>query len=180
MKNKYQIVSTIIGCYLCAGIFALGCGDSTKPEEELINKVYMPPNIEVTGGDTFTVPIYFDNEITISAISLPLRFPANIMRCDSISFVGSRCSEFFLKPKFVSADTIQIGLIDTVGVLAGRGLLASLHFWVHGNAPDTTVEINLFTNPVLPFGFSDDQLSDELIIPLFEAGKVHINTQISE
>ena len=168
----------LVGVAIILGAVFSGCSDSTKPEEEFVNRVYLPVDVEVTGGDTISVPVYFENEGPIAAISLPLKYPSSLMRCDSVSLIGSRCSSFFIKPRFISADTIQIGLIDTVGVAKGRGLLARLHFWVHGNAPDTVIKIELLDNPTLPYGFADDELSTVPILPAFEAGVVHIKSQI--
>ena len=170
-------MSALCAWFLLGAIFP-GCSDSTDPEEELIDRVYLPRDLEATGGDTISIPVYFENAGTIAAVSLPLKFPSNIMRCDSVSLVGSRCADFFIKPRFVSADTIQIGLIDPVGVARGRGLLARLHFWVHGNAPDTVIEIDILDNPTLPFGFADDELSTVPIVPEFEAGILHIKSQL--
>ena len=155
-----------------------GCGSSTEPEEVLTNKVYMSQDFVVTGGDTFSVPVYFENDKPIAAVSLPLSYPASIMRCDSVSFAGGRCGNFFLNRFFVSKDTIQVGAIDTLGVGAGRGLLAILHFWAFGNAPDTNVIIDLLENPTLPFGFSDTSLTAAAIIPEFEAGKIRVISQL--
>ena len=155
-----------------------GCGSSTEPEKPLVNKVYMSKDIEVTGGDTFSVPVYFENEKPIAALSLPLQFPSNVMRCDSVSFIGSRCEEFLLTRFYVRHDTIQIGAIDTAGVGAGNGLYVTLYFWAFGNAPDTNIAIDLLVNPTLPFGYTDTSLTADAIIPQFEAGLIHINSQL--
>lgn len=162
---------------LISGLILPGCSDSTKPDEEFVNRVYLPRDLEVRAGDTISIPVYFENAGPIAAISLPLRFPSSVMRCDSVSLIGSRCNEFLLKPRFISADTIQIGLIDTVGVTKGRGLMARLYFWVHGNAPDTLIEIGVMDNLTLPFGFADGELSSEPILPAFESGILRIRAQ---
>ncbi|MGB5136892.1 MAG: cohesin domain-containing protein [Candidatus Zixiibacteriota bacterium] len=177
---KSRLITLLAGTALIAlvGLLGPGCGgddDSTVP---LVDKVFLANAVETTGGQEFTVPIYMENDDPIAAVSLPLRFPSSIMRCDSVSFVGSRCEDFFIIRNFISADTIQIAAIDTVGVGAGSGLFATLHFWSHGNAPDTNILIDLFVNPLLPFGYADTSLAATLIIPQFEAGHVHITTQV--
>ncbi|MBK7091089.1 MAG: hypothetical protein IPH59_05120 [bacterium] len=164
--------------FLAVGSFFHGCGKSTDPDKPLINKVSMSQDFNVTGGDKFSIPIYFENNKPIAALSLPLHYPSDLMRCDSVSFVGGRCEKFFLNRYFTRHDTIQVGSIDTLGVGAGSGLCATLHFWVFGNAPDTNVSIDLLVNPTLPFGFSDTSLTAETIIPQFEAGRIHINSQL--
>ncbi len=124
------------------------------------------------------MPVYFENDKPIAALSLPLRFASNVMRCDSVSFIGSRCEDFFLTRFYVRHDTIQIGAIDTVGVGEGNGLYVTLHFWAFGNAPDTNVTIDLLINPTLPFGYTDTSLTADAIIPQFDAGQIHINSQL--
>lgn len=158
-------------------LLAVSCGDDDPPQP-LADKVFLANSVEATGGHEFTVPIYAENDDPIAAVSLPLRFPSSIMRCDSVSFVGGRCKDFFIVRNFVSEDTIQIVAIDTIGVGAGSGLFATLHFWAHGNAPDTNILIDLFVNPFLPFGYADTSLTADIIIPEFEAGHVHITTQL--
>lgn len=155
-----------------------GCGSSTEPEKPLTNKVYMSKDIVVTGGDTFSMPVYFENDKPIAALSLPLRYASSVMRCDSVSFIGSRCEDFFLTRFYVRQDTIQIGAIDTAGIGAGTGLYVTLHFWAFGNAPDTNVTIDLLVNPTLPFGYTDTSLTADAIIPQFDAGQIHINSQL--
>lgn len=163
---------------LVAAILSHGCGKSTDPDKPLVNKVSMSQDLNVTGGDKFSVPIYFENSKPIAALSIPLSYPSHVMRCDSVSFIGGRCEKFFLNRYYTRHDTIQVGAIDTLGVGAGSGLCATLYFWVFGNAPDTNVSIDLLENPTLPFGYSDTSLTAETIIPLFEAGKIHINSQL--
>lgn len=176
----YKVVLRICLLVLATAIgsFSQGCGKSTDPDKPLVNKVTMSQDFEVTGGDEFSVPVYFENSQPIAALSLPLRYPSSLMRCDSVSFVGGRCEKFFLNRYYTRLDTIQVGAIDTVGVGTGSGLCVTLHFWVFGNAPDTTVSIELLVNPTLPFGYADTSLTAEAIIPLFEAGRIRIISQL--
>ena len=179
--DEFNSTDRFCGAILTALAMAailIGCGKSTDPDKPLVNKVSMSQDLVVTGGDKFSVPIYIENDKSIAAISLPLHYPSSVMRCDSVSFVGGRCEKFFLNRYYTRHDTIQIGAIDTLGVGAGSGLCATLHLWVFGNAPDTSVTIDLLINPTLPFGFSDTSLTAESIIPMFEAGKIHINSQL--
>ncbi len=153
-----------------------GCGDDPTEPEPLRNEVSLPNNVVVSAGDRFSVPIEFANTEPVAVVALPLKYPFEIMTCDSISFVDSRCSDFMFLRSLVQGDTIQIGLIDTLGVGAGRGLMATLHFWVHGNAPDTDIVLDLFDSPVLDYGYSDTSLVFGIITPIFRAGHIRINS----
>ncbi len=158
-------------------LFALfGCGDDPTEPEPLKNVVSLPTDVVVTAGERFSVPIEFSNVEPVAVVALPLKYPSALMTCDSISFVDSRCSEFLFLRSFTHADTIQIGLIDTLGVEAGSGILARLHFWVHGNAPDTEIVLDLFVSPVLDFGYSDTSLVFGVITPEFRAERIRINS----
>jgi hypothetical protein len=156
-----------------------GCSKSNDPKEEpLTNRVYMPTDLVAKAGDHFTVPVYFENEVPIGCVSVPLSFPVESVQCDSVSFIGSRAVGFFMKQYYISHDTIQFTVVDTAGVSAGRGLLATLYFWAHGNAPEFDMVLDTISHPTLPFGFSDTSLSQIPIRPQFVRGKVHIQTQL--
>lgn len=167
----------------CAGLIGAAvlllasCGDSTEPEL-LVDRITMPTDIQVNAGDHFAVPVYVENDAPVAAVAVPLQYANSVMRCDSVSFIDSRCSTFLFQRYFTRADTIYIGLIDTIGLAAGKGLMATLHFWAFGNAPDTEVVIDLFETPVLDFGYADTSLVFGVITPQFQAGRVRIKTQL--
>jgi hypothetical protein len=157
-------------------LILVSCSKSTKPEP-LVNRVYLPEQLEAVGGHLFSVPVSFENEAAVSAIYVPLLFPSDIMRFDSISFHGSRVGHFDFKMIDVTGDTILFGVLgvidDTVSVNPGRGLLVTLHFWMHGNAPETTFVFNTFDSWRWPISFFDSNLR-RLPTPLFKPCQVHV------
>jgi len=156
----------------------IGCSKSTEPEP-LINRVYLPEQLEAKGGETFSVPVSFENEVALTAIYVPLLFPSNIMHFDSVSFHGSRIDHFDFKIVYTRGDTIEIGVFglldDTVTVNPGRGLLATIHFRVYGNAPETTFVFNTYDYWRQPFSFFDVNIK-RLPTPLFRPCQVHVET----
>lgn len=175
MTGKSRRLLQLAALQLLPLLALLGCGDDPTEPKPLRNEVSLPTDVIVSAGDRFSVPIEFSNTEPVAIVALPLKYPAEIMTCDSISFVDSRCSSFMFLRSFIKEDTIQIGLIDTLGVGAGRGLMATLHFWAHGNAPDTDIVLDLFVSPVLDFGYSDTSLVFGVITPTFRAGRIRIN-----
>jgi len=166
---------------LSAALLALllvgaSCDKSDEPKP-LTNQVYFSEKLEAYGGQTFAVPISFDNEDELSAINVPLLFPSHIMRFDSISFRGSRVNGFGLKVAYLLGDTILIGALgvanDTVTVNKGRGLLTTLYFWMHGNAPETTFVFTTCDSWKQPLSFFDAHFQ-RLPTPEFVAGRVHV------
>jgi hypothetical protein len=153
-----------------------GCNKSTDPEP-LVNRVYLPEQLEIKGGQVFGLPVSFDNEEALAAIYVPLLFPSNIMRLDSISYNGSRASQFDFKTTYVSGDTILIGILgvvdDTISVNPGRGLLVTIYFWMHGNAPETTFVFNTFESWKQPLSFFDSNF-ERLPTPPFRPCQVHV------
>jgi hypothetical protein len=169
--------------YLCLVSTALilvlvGCSKSTEPEP-LVNQIYLPEQLEARGGQSFSVPVSFDNEVELTAIYVPLLFPSNIMRFDSVSFHGSRVDQFDFKMAYVFGDTILIGVLgvidDTVSVNRGRGLLVTIHLRLYGNAPETTFVLNTFDSWRQPLSFFDFNLK-RLPTPLFRPCQVHVET----
>jgi len=170
--------------YLClvsvALILALvGCSKKSTEPEPLINRIYLPEQLGAKGGESFSVPVSFDNKVALSAIYVPLLFPSNIMHFDSISFHGSRVDQFDFKMAYVFGDTILIGVLgvidDTVSVNPGRGLLATIHLRLYGNAPETTFVLNTFDSWRQPLSFFDFNL-ERLPTPLFRPCQVHVET----
>jgi hypothetical protein len=159
-------------------LMLMGCSKSTQPEP-LVNRLYLPEQLETSGGSHFSVPIRFDNEVELTAVSVPLFFPSSIMRFDSLSFHGSRVSQFDFKSVYVLGDTILIGVLgatdDIVSVNRGRGLLATIHFRIYGNAPETTFVLNTFDSWKQPLSFFDINL-ERLPTPLFNPCQVHVKT----
>jgi hypothetical protein len=165
---------------LLIGAGIVGCSKSSEPEK-ITNRVYLPEKIQAAPGEFFTVPVNFDNEVSLSAINVPMLFPSSLLRFDSVSFQNSRATEFMFKKVFAKADTLVIGVIDdSAAVPIGRGLLATIYFMVRPTAPDTTFLLNTFDYPRLPFSFFDLQLNPVVNPPNFKACTVHINGQTSK
>ncbi|TFH65174.1 MAG: hypothetical protein E4G91_03425 [Candidatus Zixiibacteriota bacterium] len=155
-----------------AGI--VGCSSSTEPER-ITNRVYLPEKIETAPGEFFTVPVNFDNEVSLSAINVPMLFPSSLLRFDSVSFHDSRAKQFVFKEVFAKADTLAIGVIDdTAAVASGSGLLATIYFMVRTNAPDTTFLLDTFDYPLLPLSFYDLLLNSVVNPPQFSGCSVRV------
>jgi hypothetical protein len=156
-----------------AGI--VGCGDSSSEPETITNRVYLPEKIEAATGEFFTVPVSFDNEVSLAAINVPMLFPSSILRLDSVSFRDSRADQFMFKNVLAKADTISIGVVDdSAAVATGRGLLATIYFMVRPTASDTTFLLNTFDYPRLPFSFYDLLLNPVVNPPTFKSCQVTI------
>jgi hypothetical protein len=154
-----------------------GCSNSTEPAKPLQNQVYLPSTLEVSGGQHFAVPISFDNEVALSAISVPLLFPSAVLSVDSISFRDSRVAQFQFKQVLSKPDTIALGIFDdSASVAAGRGLLATLHLWAHGNAPETTFVLSTFDYWRLPLSYFDLNLEPVANPPQFKNCQIHVKT----
>jgi hypothetical protein len=154
--------------FFLMGAGIVGCGDSSSEPEKITNRVYLPEKIETAPGDIFTVPFNFDNEVSLSAINVPMLFPSSILRLDSVSFRDSRASQFMFKEVFAKADTLVIGAVDdSAAVATGSGLLATIYFMVNTTAPDTTFVLNTFDYSRLPFSFYDQLLNPVANPPTF-------------
>jgi hypothetical protein len=161
--------------FFLIGVGIIGCGDSSSEPEKIINRVYLPEKIQVAPGEFFTVPVNFDNAVSLAAINVPMLFPSSLLRLDSVSFQNSRADQFMFKNVLAKADTISIGVVDdSAAVATGRGLLATIYFMVRPTAPDTTFLLNTFDYPLLPLSFYDLQLDSVANPPTFKACQVTI------
>jgi hypothetical protein len=160
---------------LLMGAGIVGCGDGSNEPEKITNRVYLPEKIQAAPGQSITVPVNFDNEVSLSAINVPVLYPSSLLHLDSVSFQNSRATEFIFKEVFSKADTLVIGVIDdTAAVASGSGLLATIYFMVNTNAPDTAFQLSTFNYQRLPLGFYDLQLNPVVNAPTFRACQVTI------
>lgn len=180
--NRFLSIACLL---LVAGmVLSVGCGDDgTEPTHKpLRNHVYLPTNMQVSGGDHFVVPVYFENKVPLDGISVPLVYSTDQVECDSISFVGSRVADCLTIGSHFDNEKqeIRIGaLATTTSIDTGRGLLANLYFWAHGNAVETDMIIDTaFFFPSVTLCFADTSSTDMLITPEFTAGMVHIDSQL--
>lgn len=162
----------------------IACGsDVVDPgEEPLSNRVYLPTDITVTGGQKFTVPVFFENDMPLLMLSIPLVYSGDHVRCDSFSFVGSRTDTDLFRVGTVDSvlQTIKIGVVDVTfsnPIDTGRGLLGMLHFWAFGNAPDFVMTIDTTRINSDPIGYADTISATLDFIPDFAAGRVQIKAQ---
>lgn len=183
MESNQQLtrVAAIAGIAVAA-VILLQCSKATNPEPSLKNRVYLATDVEVTAGDRFALPVYFENTIDLGAINIPLDYDTSYLRCDSISFIGSRVNNFLIFTYGLSDTTprILIGAIDSAaGAPPGSGLIANAWFWAFGFDPDTVLEVWSPTSvhAGLNLGFRDTSLTGTPIIPEFEAGKIRVKAQ---
>jgi hypothetical protein len=156
------------------GTGIIGCSKSSDPET-LTNRVYLPEKTQATPGEYFAVPVSFDNEVSLSAINVPLLFPSSLLRLDSVSFRGSRADQFMFKNVLAKADTLVIGVIDdTAAVATGRGLLATVYFTANPSARDTTFLLNTFDYSQLPLSYYDLNLDLVANPPTFRPCRLSI------
>jgi hypothetical protein len=161
--------------FFLIGVGIIGCGDSSSEPEKIINRVYLPEKIQVAPGESFTVPVNFENEVSLAAINVPLLFPSSLLRLDSVSFNDSRASQFMFKEVFAKADTLAIGAVDdSAAVAPGSGLLATIYFMVRTTAPDSTFLLNTFDYPLLPLIFYDLHLNPVTNPPTFKTCQLTI------
>lgn len=175
-KSATGLLVTLLTVFV---LLALSCSDGASPEEELSNLVYLVIDT-VDAGERFPMPIRFENSVPIRALAIPLYYSAASIDCDSISFVGSRLTAWDFNASVIDEENNLVQfLMSTTGdpLVAGSGLLATLHFRAHGDSPTLDMVIDttwIARNLELHFtGIGD---FDSLIIPTFTPGHVHIDS----
>ncbi len=169
---------------IAAAAAILSCSNkAAEPNvEPLENHVYLPETDTVLAGTHFALPVYFANEAPLSGISVPLVFSSPDVECESLSFAGSRVADWLFNASYYDNGTreIRLGAVSGAGGLpAGRGLLATIYMWVHGNAPETEMVIDTsWLYPNLDLRYADTSVAGNTFVPRFTPTLIYIESQL--
>jgi len=108
-------------------------------------------NVSVNKGSVISVGVYVNNIDTVAGMQVPIYFKSNSVKliCDSVSFAGSRCSDFRIKDSEIdtAGRTAYFALIGTADRVLppGDGLVATLWF----SCPPETAggRVELYSGP---------------------------------
>lgn len=159
---------------------ALSCSDKSNEvvDEPLENHVYLPEEGQVSAGARFSLPVHFANDIALSGVSVPLAFEPGYVEVESLSFVGSRVGDWLYNASYFDNDAgeIRLGAVTAdVGLPPGRGTLATVFFWVYGNAPDMDLKIDTARlYPNLDLRYADTSIVGNTFVPRFTPSVIHI------
>ncbi len=144
-----------------------------KPKFVLPDSVLVA-HVNTLAGGQAVIDIEYKNFSRTSGLYLPLQFNGQHMKCDSVSFVGSRVA--YMEQKVVSIDNdlwyVGIGAIpvSTPMLEPGSGLLARLYFSTDSLSPTMFAAIDSsFIPPMGEFYFADSLLEPKPTV-LFPGG----------
>ena len=148
---------------LLLGLWEISVAEEKKVETkaEPQGNVCYTENVEVAKGSVFGVKVFVKNVDTLAGMQVPIYYRSeNInLKCDSVSFVGSRCSNFALndvkiEPVGKTVYFCFIAVVDpsqNVAPLApGDGLVATLWFTAPSEGPSGKVKLDSGPNAFFP------------------------------
>ena len=182
--ERVAYIRFLIVVVIVVAVVVLSCSNKAAEPlaEPLENHVYLPERDTVLAGTHFALPVYFANEAPLSGISVPLVFSSPDVECESLSFAGSRVADWLFNASYYDNETreIRLGAVSAAGGLpAGRGLLATIFMWVHGNATATAMVVDTaWLYPNLDLRYADTSIVGNTFVPRFTPALIHIETQL--
>lgn len=118
-------------------------------------------SVEAESGTSFAVGVYVSNVDTLVGMQVPIYYRSDDvdLRCDSVSFVGSRCRDFSMnffkidpeeKVVFFALLNINDPEKGVPALYAGDGLVASLWFTAPGDGGPGRVVLESGPDAYLP------------------------------
>jgi hypothetical protein len=174
----------LLVAWTAAVLLFAACSDEVANPEDVVpqNLVYLDSTIVVDGGDHFSVAVYFENSVPIAGVSVPLKYSSTHMECESLSFVGSRVADWLVNASHFdnAKQEVRIGAVAATQHLEpGNGLLARIHLWVHGNAPDSDIVIDTaLLSPNLDLRYADTSVVGNTFVPRFSGCTIQVRSQL--
>ena len=136
-------------------------------------------SVYVSSGINVEVEVFFENNVELAAVTVPLQYSSTDVVCDSVSYIGSRIEYLSTKGGTLKPEQRQVVLYGIVllesNIPTGYGLLGKIYFTIPYPV-NTTVEIDTsFFPPSTKLEFVDYNVNS---VPLqFIPGKIVINIQ---
>jgi hypothetical protein len=136
-------------------------------------------NVSISSGSNAEVSVFFENNVELAAITIPLQYSSTDVVCDSVSFIGSRIEYVNMKGSTLKPEDRQViifGLVLTESYIPeGSGLLGKIYFTIP-HPVNKVVEIDTsFFPPSTELEFVDYTVNP--VTPQFIPGEIVINTQ---
>lgn len=132
-----------------------------EKKSEVKGNVCYTESVEVEKGSTFPVKVFVSNVDTLAGMQVPIYYRSDEVDliCDSVSFIGSRCSEFAMELSFVEpvGKTVFFSFISMTDpndekppLFPGDGLVATLWFTAPKDIKSGKVELYSGPNAIYP------------------------------
>jgi hypothetical protein len=145
-------------------VLLLGLWEISFAQEKQIlpaGNVCYTENVEVTRGNAFGVRVFVKNADTLAGMQVPIYFRSETvnLKCDSVSFAGSRCAAFALNDSKIEpvGKTVYFAFIAVVDasqnvppLLPGDGLVATLWFTAPKDIKPGKVKLDSGPNAFYP------------------------------
>ncbi len=136
-------------------------------------------SVYVSSGSQVEVKVFFENDMELGGLTVPLQYSSTDVLCDSVSFVDSRIDYLGMKGSNMDLTNrlvMAYGVVLTESYIPiGSGLLCTLHFTIPHPVNTVVTIVSAFYPPSNSLVFVDS--SADSITPKFIPGKIVINTQ---
>jgi hypothetical protein len=150
-----KFTGLVLIIFVAAAVFAQEEATETKG-----NSCY-PENVTVEKGTSFPVKVFVNNVDTLAGMQVPIYYRSEDvdLKCDSISFEGSRCADFALelpliepvgKTAFFAFISMTDPEVEHPPLYPGDGLVATLWFTAPEEVKSGKVELSSGPNAIYP------------------------------
>jgi len=130
-------------------------------EEESAGNICYTESVQVEKGSSFPVKVFVNNIDTLAGMQVPIYYRSGDvdLTCDSISIVGSRCSDFALdlqliepvgKTAFFAFISMTDPKTEKPPLYPGDGMVATLWFTAPADTKPGKVELYSGPNAIYP------------------------------
>jgi hypothetical protein len=155
-----KLLIFVLSLGLCGVAFAEGDQAPTGQAQKMGNVCYTE-SVQVTKGSSFPVKVFVNNTDTLAGMQVPIYYRSEDvdLKCDSVTFEGSRCKDFALNDSKIEpvGKTVYFCFINIVDVsqsvpplLPGDGQVATLWFTAPKDIKSGTVTLDSGPNAFYP------------------------------
>jgi hypothetical protein len=180
--RRFLVWSFLLGALLAVGWGCSDDDDNGVGPDNSGNRILVQSVTAPAGGET-AVEIRTAHTATLLGVEVPLRVTGTGFFIDSVSYAGGLWEDCMSSACTIDSteNTVIMLSLDTVGVVAGEGLFATVYFSLPEAVAGDTIAIDTALIPVgggLAHMISFETSALQTIYPAFQGGTIAIQEPV--